>query len=451
MELVAKYQAVIVYAEKIVFLTAPLENEILIYTVTGISREMELNKLTVKTVIHSYGLMILIDQLQRSMFLLEDRPSKVQFLGHVIDSEGIHVDPTKIESLKIGHLLRFSKIAKPTTKLTQKKVKFVWGDKQEAAFQLLKKKLCSALILALPEGSEDFIAYCDASKKGLGAVLMQIEKELVRGAGLGDERRKLGEHQDHEDVGGMLVKTLKNPEALGREKVGTRVGWKPYALMEKIPEWKWDNISMDFVTKLPKSSQGYNTIWVIVDRLTKSVIFTPMRDTDPFNKLSRMYLKEVVSRMRIHQSQSFVDRDLRELRRSEAVKTICGIPIRDLSYASKFRLGRGSYVLANRCVGVHIHSLCPTWGNKVVMPTTIMFCWMDFILMTSFFLLGTSRKSWTVVVKRFLIEAMPTPLVKVEWNSKTRSEFTWERGRPIQEKKSPNLFTKTPPSSVPLQ
>ncbi|GKB02596.1 putative reverse transcriptase domain-containing protein [Tanacetum coccineum] len=65
------------------------------------------------------------------------------------------------------------------TKLTQKKVKFVWGDKQEAAFQLIKQKLCSAPILALPEGSEDFIAYCDASKKGLGAVLMQREKVIA--------------------------------------------------------------------------------------------------------------------------------------------------------------------------------------------------------------------------------------------------------------------------------
>ncbi|GJY85329.1 putative reverse transcriptase domain-containing protein, partial [Tanacetum coccineum] len=65
------------------------------------------------------------------------------------------------------------------TKLTQKKVKFEWGDKQEAAFQLLKQKLCSSPILALPEGSEDFIAYCDASKKGLGAVLMQREKVIA--------------------------------------------------------------------------------------------------------------------------------------------------------------------------------------------------------------------------------------------------------------------------------
>nr|GFD03209.1 putative reverse transcriptase domain-containing protein [Tanacetum cinerariifolium] len=62
------------------------------------------------------------------------------------------------------------------TKLTQRKVEFQWGDKQEAAFQLLKPKLCSAPILALPKGSEDFIVYCGASNKGLGAVLMQKEK-----------------------------------------------------------------------------------------------------------------------------------------------------------------------------------------------------------------------------------------------------------------------------------
>ncbi|GJS82331.1 putative reverse transcriptase domain-containing protein [Tanacetum coccineum] len=124
---------------------------------------------------------------------------RVQFLGHVIDCRGIHVDPAKIESIKdwaspktpteirqflglAGYYRRFiegfSKIAKSMTKLTQKGVKFDWGDKQEAAFQLLKQKLCSAPILALPEGSEDFIAYCDASKKGLGAVLMQREKVI---------------------------------------------------------------------------------------------------------------------------------------------------------------------------------------------------------------------------------------------------------------------------------
>nr|GEU28984.1 retrotransposon protein, putative, unclassified [Tanacetum cinerariifolium] len=65
------------------------------------------------------------------------------------------------------------------TKLTQKKVKFDWGDKQEATFQLLKKKLCSAPILDLPKGAKNFIVYCDASHKGLGDVLMQNEKENV--------------------------------------------------------------------------------------------------------------------------------------------------------------------------------------------------------------------------------------------------------------------------------
>ncbi|GJZ51307.1 retrovirus-related pol polyprotein from transposon 17.6 [Tanacetum coccineum] len=69
----------------------------------------------------------------------------------------------------------FSKITKPMTKLNQKSVKFNWGEKEEAAFQILKQKLCSAPILALAEGSESFMVYCDASHKGLGAVLMQKE------------------------------------------------------------------------------------------------------------------------------------------------------------------------------------------------------------------------------------------------------------------------------------
>nr|GFB02724.1 reverse transcriptase domain-containing protein [Tanacetum cinerariifolium] len=73
---------------------------------------------------------------------------------------------------------------------------------------------------------------------------------------------------------------------------------KPSGLLvqPKIPEWKWDNITMDFVTKLPKSSQGYDTIWVVVDRLTKSAIFTPIRETEPMDKLARIYLKEVFTR-----------------------------------------------------------------------------------------------------------------------------------------------------------
>ncbi|GKF04774.1 putative reverse transcriptase domain-containing protein, partial [Tanacetum coccineum] len=73
----------------------------------------------------------------------------------------------------------FSLIAKPLTKLTHKNKKYVWGEEEEEAFQTLKQKLCSAPILALPEGSEDFIVYCDASIKGFRAVLMQREKVIA--------------------------------------------------------------------------------------------------------------------------------------------------------------------------------------------------------------------------------------------------------------------------------
>ncbi|GJX51940.1 putative reverse transcriptase domain-containing protein [Tanacetum coccineum] len=61
----------------------------------------------------------------------------------------------------------------------------------------------------------------------------------------------------------------------------------------------WDNITMDFITKLPKSSQGFDTIWVIVDRLTKSAYFLPIRENDPFDKLTRLYLNRIVGRHRI--------------------------------------------------------------------------------------------------------------------------------------------------------
>ncbi|GJU68142.1 putative reverse transcriptase domain-containing protein [Tanacetum coccineum] len=363
------------------------------------------------------------------------------------------------------------------TKLTQKKVKFEWGDKQEAAFQLLKQKLCSAPILALPEGSEDFIAYCDASKKGLGAVLMQREKiwrhylygtkctvftdhkslqhildqkelnmrqrrwlellsdydcdiryhpgkanVIVDALNLKclTEARKTDDNIRSEDVGGMLIENAKFPEAIREQKLETRAGWnlclecrswllvlancglvimheshkskysihpgsdkmyqdmkklywwpnmkadiatyvskcltcakvkaehqRPSGLLvqPKIPEWKWDNITMDFVTKLPKTSQGYDTIWVIVDRLTKSAIFTPMRETDPLDKLARLYLKEVVTRHGIPVS-IICDRDprfasnfWRSLQNEWELIWICGPTIRKHLYGeSDFHL-----------------------------------------------------------------------------------------------------------------
>ncbi|GJZ56738.1 putative reverse transcriptase domain-containing protein, partial [Tanacetum coccineum] len=97
----------------------------------------------------------------------------IQFLGHVIDRNGVHVDPAKIESIR-------NWVAPTTpTEMNQKDNKYEWGKEEEEAFQTLKQKLCSAPILALPEGTEDFVVYCDASLKGYGAVLMQREKVIA--------------------------------------------------------------------------------------------------------------------------------------------------------------------------------------------------------------------------------------------------------------------------------
>ncbi|GJX22206.1 putative reverse transcriptase domain-containing protein [Tanacetum coccineum] len=115
-------------------------------------------------------------------------------------SQGLHVDPAKIEAVKnwaspttptnirqflglSGYYRRFiegfSKIAKSLTVLTQKNKKYIWGEDQESAFQLLKQKLYEALILALPKGNDDFVVYCNASHQGLGVVLIQREKIIA--------------------------------------------------------------------------------------------------------------------------------------------------------------------------------------------------------------------------------------------------------------------------------
>ncbi|GJT35907.1 putative reverse transcriptase domain-containing protein [Tanacetum coccineum] len=158
----------------------------------------------------------------------------------------------------------------------------------------------------------------------------------------------------------------------------------------KIPEWKWDNITMDFVIKLPKTSQGYDTIWVIVDRLTKSAIFTPMRETDPLDKLARLYLKEVVTRHGI------------------PVSIICD---RDPRFVSNFW-----------------RSLQNALGTNLDMstePLEIVGC----------------------EVKR--LKRSQIPLVKVRWNSKRGPEFTWAAVKTLPSRRNiPPLFTKTSLSSM---
>ncbi|GJV65795.1 putative reverse transcriptase domain-containing protein [Tanacetum coccineum] len=267
----------------------------------------------------------------------------VKFLGHVIGSSGYYRRFIK----------GFSKIAKPMTELTQKNQKFDWGEDQEEAFQLLKQKLCATPILALPKGSEDFVVYCDASIKGLGAVLMQRMKVIAYSSRQLKIHKKNYTTHDVEleeaqkeairvenlevkDISGMLKKLearadgtlcLDNRSWLpcygdmrslimheshkskysihpGADKmyhdlkmlywwpnmkadIATYVSkcltctkvkakhQRPSSLLVQpdILEWKWEKITMDFITKLPKTAETYST-----------------------EKLMRLYMKEIVAR-----------------------------------------------------------------------------------------------------------------------------------------------------------
>nr|GEV44222.1 hypothetical protein [Tanacetum cinerariifolium] len=356
----------------------------------------KLNKLNVKNRYPLSRINDFFDQLERSRVY-----SKIDLRSgyHQLRVREEDVPKTALKT-RYGHyefqvmsfgLTNAPTIAKPMTKLTQKNMKYDWSEKAEASFQLLKQKLCIASILALPEGSENFVVYCDASRKGLGAVLMQREKVITyasRQLKIHEKNytthdleleavvfalkmwrhylygTKCVEFTDHKSLQHILdqkelnmrqhmwLKLLSDydceiqahVEARKEENYraedlcrmikkleprtdGTlclnRRSWipckgeiatyvskcltcakvkaecqKPSGLLVQpmIPVWKWENITMDFVTKLPKTSTGQDTIWVIVDRLTKSAHFLPMKETDSMEKLTRQYLKEVVSR-----------------------------------------------------------------------------------------------------------------------------------------------------------
>nr|GEV11714.1 hypothetical protein [Tanacetum cinerariifolium] len=269
-------------------------------------------------------------------------------------------------------------------KLTQKNIKFDWSEKAEAAFQLLKQKLCSALILALPKGSENFVVYCDASRKGLGAVLMQKEKviayasrqlkiheknhtihDLELGAKELNTRQcrwlELLSDYDceicyHPENANVVADALSRKERIkplqvralaltidlnlpvkileqrtygtlclnGRSWISCRGNLRELIMHESHkskysihPEsdkmyqdlkklYWWPNIKAEIATYVSKCltcakvkaecHKPSDTIWVIVDRLTKSAYYLPMKEIDSMEKLTRQYLKEVVSR-----------------------------------------------------------------------------------------------------------------------------------------------------------
>ncbi|GJR87605.1 putative reverse transcriptase domain-containing protein [Tanacetum coccineum] len=137
------------------------------------------------------------------------------------------------------------------------------------------------------------------------ALVMTIGLDLPKQILNAQTEAQKPENLKNEDVGGMIRKDLP------KEKLNLQCGIElmlskcrkqlkhPKSARDgigctnpEIPEWKWDNITIDFVTKLPKLPQGHDTIWMIVDRLTKFAIFTPIRETDSMEKLARLYIKE---------------------------------------------------------------------------------------------------------------------------------------------------------------
>nr|GEY39373.1 reverse transcriptase domain-containing protein [Tanacetum cinerariifolium] len=259
----------------------------------------------------------------------------------------------------------FSKIAKSMTKLTQKNVKFDRGEKVEAAFQLIKQKLYSAPILALPKGLGNFIVYCDALHKGLAYATRQLrireknytthdlklgvvvfalkmwrhylygtrctvftdhkslqhildQKELNMRQRhwlelLSDYDYDIHYHPGKANVVGDALSRKERSRTLRIRALVMTIGLNlPKEILEARTEaLKPENLSAEDVRgmlkkELPKeklephadgtTTNGYDNIWVIVDRLTKSAHFLPMRENDPMEKLMKLYIKEVVTR-----------------------------------------------------------------------------------------------------------------------------------------------------------
>nr|GEY50863.1 putative reverse transcriptase domain-containing protein [Tanacetum cinerariifolium] len=316
----------------------------------------------------------------------------VHFLGYVIESDGVHVDPAKVEAIQnwsapttptevrqflglAGYYQRFiegfSLIAKPLSKLTQKNKKYEWGMEEEEAFQTLKQKLCFAPILTLPEGTENFIKELNMRQRRWVELLSDYDCEIRYHPGKGNVVADALSRKDREP---LRVRTLvmtvhtnltkeileAQTEAMKEENVkaenlgrllkpifeirsnGIRYFegrlWLPlfggirdvvmheshkseysihpgsdkmYQDLKKFywwPNMKADiatfvskcltcaKITMDFVSGLPRTPSGYNSIWVIVDRLTKSAQFLSMKKTDSIEKLAQLYLREIVCR-----------------------------------------------------------------------------------------------------------------------------------------------------------
>nr|GEY96026.1 putative reverse transcriptase domain-containing protein [Tanacetum cinerariifolium] len=276
---------------------------------------------------------------------------------------------------------------------------------------------------------------------------------------------------------------------------------KPSGLLvqPEIPQWKWDNITIDFVTKLPKAQSGNDTLWVVVDRLTKSAHFLPMKETDPMDKLARLYLKEVVTRHGIPVS-IICDRDPRftsnfwkafqkdmgtrldmstayhpetdgqserTIQTLEDMLRACVIDFgnvqikqriqaardRQKSYADirhkplEFQVGDRVILKVSPWKGVlsRVHSTFHVSNLKKCLSDEPLAISLDEMHIDD--KLRFVEEPVEVMdreVKR--LKQSRIPIIKVRWNSRRGPEFTWEREDQFR-KKYPQLFTANAPST----
>ncbi|GJV74252.1 putative reverse transcriptase domain-containing protein [Tanacetum coccineum] len=286
-------------------------DDILIY-----SKLEEEHEVHLKTILDLLKKEKLYAKFSKREFLLKE---VLRSVGHVATVDGIHVDPNKVESVKnwktpkssieirsflglTGYYWRFIKnffkITKTLTLLTQKNKTYVWGDKQDESFCILKEKLCNALVLALPDGPNDSVVFCDASKQGYW-VHFRVD---ARGKSVSRHERRLSEdlkapaewlrgletYFERQDDGriyffdriwissiGGVRKLIIDEAHTSRYSINPAgcltcskikaEHQKPSGLLQQpeIPEWKWEKITMDLVTKLPRRKHveacGYDT------------------------------------------------------------------------------------------------------------------------------------------------------------------------------------------------
>nr|GEW04511.1 putative reverse transcriptase domain-containing protein [Tanacetum cinerariifolium] len=240
---------------------------------------------------------------------------EVQFLGHVINGNGIHVDPSKIEAVKNW---------KDPRAPSEKCKTFDWGKEQELAFLTLKDKLCNAHVLALPDGPEDFVANVVADALSRKERVKPNRVRAMRHQPPHSPYQDGSEFHNH-NIGLKMrfaVQCAKGPNghcvmrdanASGdvRTLIMNEAHKSKYSVHPRADKIYYDLrdrywwlgmkkdiaiIAIDFVTKLHRTSSGHDTIWVIVNRLTKFAYFLPMHEDYKMDRLARLYLNEIIAR-----------------------------------------------------------------------------------------------------------------------------------------------------------